>query len=419
MGRGERADFAGIGFEALATTSAGLRFARPRATGAVTREELFAHCRAIADVTNLPVAAISKNCYGDDPKTVAETIRLASAAGIVGGSVEDASGDDRHPIYDFTGLPSSASPQPWRPPGAAVSFMLTARAENFLHGRADLDDTIRRLQAFAEAGADVLYAPALPSLEAIKAVCAAVAPRPVNVLAGMKSLAFSVAELAARVCVASALVGVVAAAYGALISAAQEMKQKGTFNLSIKRRRLRGRRLHDAEENSGRDGIGKMFETLTEKLQRAFKNLRGQGKLTEEHLDAALAEIREALLEGDVNLGVADEFIAQVRQKALGSEVLLQLSPDQQVVKIVRDELAELLGREARPQFSSRPPSVWLICGCKAPEKPPQRASSENGSLNTDTAHRRFHRRVSPGGTRTARASCQSDRNSHLAWHGH
>src|SRR5580658_4537669 len=112
-----------------------------------------------------------------------------------------------------------------------------------------------------------------------------------------------------------------------------------------------------------------MFETLTEKLQRAFKNLRGQGKLTEEHLDAALAEIREALLEGDVNLGVADEFIAHVREKALGSEVLLMLSPDQQVVKIVRDELGELLGREARPTFSSRPPSVWLICGMQGSGK--------------------------------------------------
>ena len=112
-----------------------------------------------------------------------------------------------------------------------------------------------------------------------------------------------------------------------------------------------------------------MFETLTDKLQRAFKNLRGQGKLTEEHLDAALAEIREALLEGDVNLGVADEFIAHIRAKALGSEVLLQLSPDQQVVKIVRDELAELLGREARPQFSSRPPSVWMIVGLQGSGK--------------------------------------------------
>jgi signal recognition particle subunit SRP54 len=112
-----------------------------------------------------------------------------------------------------------------------------------------------------------------------------------------------------------------------------------------------------------------MFETLTDKLQRAFKNLRGQGKLTEEHLDAALAEIRESLLEADVNLGVADEFIAHVRAKALGSEVLLQLSPDQQVVKIVRDELGDLLGREAKPQFGSRPPAVWLIVGLQGSGK--------------------------------------------------
>ena len=112
-----------------------------------------------------------------------------------------------------------------------------------------------------------------------------------------------------------------------------------------------------------------MFENLTEKLQRTFKNLRGQGKLSEEHLDAALAEIRESLLEADVNVGVADEFISHIREKALGSEVLLQLSPDQQVVKIVRDELADLLGRESRPQFSSRPPSVWLIVGLQGSGK--------------------------------------------------
>jgi signal recognition particle subunit SRP54 len=112
-----------------------------------------------------------------------------------------------------------------------------------------------------------------------------------------------------------------------------------------------------------------MFETLTEKLQRAFKNLRGQGKLTEEHLDLALAEIRESLLDADVNLGVAEEFIAHIREKALGSEVLLQLSPDQQVVKIVRDELADLLGREAKPQFGPKPPSVWLIVGLQGSGK--------------------------------------------------
>ncbi|HXW17810.1 MAG TPA: signal recognition particle protein [Candidatus Acidoferrales bacterium] len=112
-----------------------------------------------------------------------------------------------------------------------------------------------------------------------------------------------------------------------------------------------------------------MFENLTDRLQRAFKNLRGQGKLTQEHLDTALGEIREALLEGDVNVGVVDEFVAHIRDKALGSEVLLQLSPDQQVVKIVRDELSDLLGREAKMQFASRPPSVWLIVGLQGSGK--------------------------------------------------
>src|SRR6202007_1032091 len=112
-----------------------------------------------------------------------------------------------------------------------------------------------------------------------------------------------------------------------------------------------------------------MFENLTEKLQRAFKNLRGQGKLTEEHLDAALAEIREALLEGDVNVGVADELLANIRKQAIGSEVMLQLSPDQQVIKIVRDELAALLGKHAKPLFSSRPPSVWMIVGLQGSGK--------------------------------------------------
>jgi signal recognition particle subunit SRP54 len=112
-----------------------------------------------------------------------------------------------------------------------------------------------------------------------------------------------------------------------------------------------------------------MFENLTEKLQRTFKNLRGQGKLTQEHLDTVLGEIRDSLLDADVNVGVADEFIARIREKAIGSEVLLQLSPEQQVVKIVRDELADLLGREARPQFASRPPSVWLIVGLQGSGK--------------------------------------------------
>ena len=112
-----------------------------------------------------------------------------------------------------------------------------------------------------------------------------------------------------------------------------------------------------------------MFENLTDKLQRVFKNLRGQGKLNEEHLDAALAGIREALLEGDVNVDVADQMLAHIRAKALGTEVLLQLSPDQQVVKIVRDELLELLGKFAKPLFASRPPSVWMIVGLQGSGK--------------------------------------------------
>jgi signal recognition particle subunit SRP54 len=112
-----------------------------------------------------------------------------------------------------------------------------------------------------------------------------------------------------------------------------------------------------------------MFENLTERLQRTFKNLRGQGKLSEEHLDIALGEIREALLEGDVNVGVADELLANIRKKALGSEVMLQLSPDQQVVKIVRDELLNLLGKHAKPLFASRPPSVWMIVGLQGSGK--------------------------------------------------
>ena len=112
-----------------------------------------------------------------------------------------------------------------------------------------------------------------------------------------------------------------------------------------------------------------MFENLTEKLQRAFKNLRGQGKLSEEHLDAALTEIRDALLEGDVNVGVADELLTNIRKKAIGSEVMLQLSPDQQVVKVVRDELTALLGKHAKPLFASKPPSVWMIVGLQGSGK--------------------------------------------------
>jgi 2-methylisocitrate lyase-like PEP mutase family enzyme len=221
---------AGLGFQALATTSAGFAFSLGRSDGMVTRDELLAHCRAIVEATDLPVAADLENCFGDDPKTVAETIRLAAATGIVGGSVEDASGDDNRPIYDHALAVERVAAAVEASRALPFPFTLTARAENFLHGRRDLDDTIRRLQAFAEAGADVLFAPGLPSLEAIKSVCASVAPRPVNVLAGIKGLAFSVAELEATGVRRISLGGALArTALGALIDAAREMQEKGTF----------------------------------------------------------------------------------------------------------------------------------------------------------------------------------------------
>jgi 2-methylisocitrate lyase-like PEP mutase family enzyme len=219
-----------LGYEALATTSAGLAFSLGRrdGEGLVTREEVLAHVRAIVAASDLPVSADLENGFGDAPERVAETIRLAAEAGLVGGSIEDATGDAQRPIYD----PGLAVERVRAAVEAARAlpfpFTLTARAENFLHGRTDLDDTIRRLQAFAEAGADVVYAPGLPTLEAIEAVCSAVAPRPVNALIGAAGR--SGAELAAagvrRISTGSALNR---AAMGAFLNAAREMKEKGTF----------------------------------------------------------------------------------------------------------------------------------------------------------------------------------------------
>jgi 2-methylisocitrate lyase-like PEP mutase family enzyme len=219
---------AALGFEALATTSAGFAFSLGRPDGQVTCEEALAHCRVIAEASDLPVAADLENCFGDEPKTVAETIRLAGSTGIVGGSVEDATSDGRiyehaHAVERVAAAVESARALPF-------PFTLTARAENFLHGRHNLGDTIRRLEAFAAAGADVLYAPGLTSLDAIRTVCAAVAPKPVNVLAGMKGANFPLRELASagarRISVGGALAR---AALGALMRAGREMKEKGTF----------------------------------------------------------------------------------------------------------------------------------------------------------------------------------------------
>jgi 2-methylisocitrate lyase-like PEP mutase family enzyme len=220
----------GLGFEALATTSAGFAFSLGLRDGTVTREQTLAHCRAIVNATDLPVAADLEKCFGDEPKTVAETIRLAAATGIVGGSVEDASGDESHPIYDHGLAVERVAAAAEAVRALPFPFTLTARAENFLHGVQDLDDTLLRLQAYAAAGAEVLYAPGLPSLDAVRTVCAAVAPRPVNVLSGMKGSSFPVAELAAagarRISLGGALYRT---SLGALFSAAREMKERGTF----------------------------------------------------------------------------------------------------------------------------------------------------------------------------------------------
>jgi 2-methylisocitrate lyase-like PEP mutase family enzyme len=218
-----------LGFEALATTSAGFAFTLGRKDGAVTRDDAMAHCRLLVAASDLPVSADLENCFGDDPATVAETVRLAAGTGLVGCSVEDASGDQRKPIYDFGHARERVAAAVEAARKLPFPFTLTARAENFLHGRQDLDDTIKRLQAFEKAGADVLYAPGLPSLDAVKTVCGAVV-KPVNVLANGR---FSVAELGAvgvkRVSVGGMLSRV---AYGAFLRAARELKENGTFRFA-------------------------------------------------------------------------------------------------------------------------------------------------------------------------------------------
>jgi 2-methylisocitrate lyase-like PEP mutase family enzyme len=221
-----------LGFEALATTSAGYAFSvgcRDSA-GALTRDEILENARSIAEATHLPVSADLENGFGDSPQACASTIAAATAAGLVGGSIEDATGDPADPIYDLELATKRVAA------AASVArdshFVLTARAENFLHGRPDLDDTIRRLQAFAQAGADVLYAPGLPNLAAIARVCAAVS-KPVNVVMGLKGATFSVDELAAtgvkRVSVGGAFAR---AALGAFLRAAREVKNQGTFSFA-------------------------------------------------------------------------------------------------------------------------------------------------------------------------------------------
>lgn len=220
---------AALGFEALATTSAGYAFSVGRLDkpGDLTLDGLLANAQEIVEATDLPVSADLLNMLGSTPEECAETVRRAAGVGLAGGSIEDASGDDSTPIYPFDVAVERvvAAAEAAR----ASQFVLTARTENFLHGRPDLDDTIRRLQAFADAGADVLYAPGLPSLEAIREVCASVS-RPVNVVMGLSGPTWSVDELA-EVGVARISVGgsMARAALGGFMRAAREVREQGTF----------------------------------------------------------------------------------------------------------------------------------------------------------------------------------------------
>ncbi len=221
-----------LGFEALATTSAGYAFSvgRRDSTAGLTRDEVLDNARAIVNATHLPVSADLEDGYGRSPESCAETIKLASEIGLAGGSIEDATGNSADPIYEFQLAVErvAAAAEMAR----HCQFVLTARAENYLHGRPDLRDTIRRLQSFAEAGADVLYAPGLPNLDAIREVCASV-PKAVNVVMGLKGATYPVEELAAvgvkRISVGGAFAR---AALGAFVRAAREVKDKGTFSFA-------------------------------------------------------------------------------------------------------------------------------------------------------------------------------------------
>ncbi len=222
-------------FEALAIYQCGICIfnascSLPDSPQALTRDEILANAKSIVEATELPVSADLQNGFGHEPDACAETIRLAAQTGLAGGSIEDSSGETNEPIYDF----KLAVERVAAAAEAAHNshFLLTARTENFLCGRVDLHDTIRRLKAFAEAGADVLYAPGLPSLDAIREVCASV-PKPVNVSMGLKGATYTVEELGVagvkRISVGGSLAR---AALGAFVRAAREIKDEGTFTFA-------------------------------------------------------------------------------------------------------------------------------------------------------------------------------------------
>lgn len=225
---------AALGFEALATTSAGLAFALGRrdAEGLLSRDETLANAAEIVGATDLPVSADLEDGFGPRPEDVAETIGQAASIGLVGCTIEDTTADPAHPIHDFGLAVERIAAAVEAGKGLPFPFTLTARAENFLYGRPDLDDTIRRLRAFEAAGADVLYAPGLPDLDAIRTICGAVS-RPVNVVAGLAGNPYSVAELAEagvkRISLGSSLART---ALGALAAAAREIRNRGTFGFA-------------------------------------------------------------------------------------------------------------------------------------------------------------------------------------------
>jgi len=220
---------AALGFPALATSSGASAGTLGRRDGKVTREEALAHSRAIVDATDLPVAADLEKGFGDAPSAAAETIRLAASVGLVGGSIEDATGDKQTPLFDIATATARVAAAVAAARALSFPFTLTARTENFLRGNPDLEDTIKRLQAFEKAGADVLMAPGLPDLAAVRAVCAAVL-KPVNFMVGIKGKSFTAAELTAagvkRISLATSLYRT---AMSGLIDAAREVKAAGTF----------------------------------------------------------------------------------------------------------------------------------------------------------------------------------------------
>ncbi|HVU54496.1 MAG TPA: isocitrate lyase/phosphoenolpyruvate mutase family protein [Puia sp.] len=223
---------ANMGFKALATTSAGMSFSigKPDGDGVVTREEALANVRTIAAATSLPLSADLENGYGDDPAYCAQTILMAAEAGAVGGSIEDATGREDDPIYSFELSVQRVRAAVEAARSLPFPFTLTARAENFLHGRQDLSDTIRRLTAFAEAGADVLFAPGLKTKEEITAAVKAVAPKPINVLSLGSLTIKELEEMGVRrISLGSILAR---AAFGGLIRAAEEIRDKGSFSFS-------------------------------------------------------------------------------------------------------------------------------------------------------------------------------------------